>query len=74
MDTTNKPNATDDQIIAEMLEIGGQFIKALAQTWRVADPVNRRVIRETWPYYFNEYATAVHYKNLAVEADRMGRN
>ncbi|MNW09730.1 hypothetical protein D3C71_2068000 [compost metagenome] len=57
-----------------MLEIGGQFIKALAQTWRVADPVNRRVIRETWPYYFNEYATAVHYKNLAVEADRMGRN
>lgn len=74
MDTPNKPNATSDEIISEMLVTGGRFAKQLALLWRAADPVNQLLIAATWPGMFAEYATAVHYRKMAIEADRMGRN
>jgi hypothetical protein len=74
MDTPNKPNATPDEIVREMLITGGRFATQLALLWRAADPVNRLLIAATWPGLFAEYATAVHYRKLAVEADRASRN
>ncbi|WP_063584272.1 hypothetical protein [Achromobacter ruhlandii] len=68
------PNATPDEIVSEMLVTGGRFAKQLALLWRAADPVNQLLIAATWPGMFAEYATAVHYRKMAVEADRASRN
>ncbi|BEG78442.1 hypothetical protein [Achromobacter xylosoxidans] len=74
MEPLNKPNATTDEIVAEMLVTGGNFAKQLALLWRAADPVNKIKIVASWPSLFAEYATAVHYRKMAVEADRASRN
>lgn len=63
------PDATPDEITGEMLLTGGSFAKQLALLWRGADEINRRVIAESWPGLFAEYATAVHYRKLAIEAE-----
>lgn len=68
------PNATTDEIVAEMLVTGGNFAKHLALLWRAADPVNQTKIAASWPSLFAEYATAVHYRKMAIEADRAARN
>lgn len=46
---------TDIQIIEAMSRYGGSFVKALAEAWRRADPVNRNLIKDTWPEYWERY-------------------
>jgi pyruvate/2-oxoacid:ferredoxin oxidoreductase beta subunit len=47
---------TDDDVIAAMERYGGSFIHALAQCYRAADDVNRRVLRAAFTAYWAQYA------------------
>lgn len=60
---------TDSQIVAAMVEYGGSFVKALAEAWRRADPVNRKLIKDTWPEYWERYKQMVTKPELAPDAD-----
>jgi hypothetical protein len=51
--TTEVP---EDVIVTTMEERGGSFVKALAAAYRLADPINRALIRATWPAYWTKYA------------------
>lgn len=43
------------QMITRMEKYGGSFVKALANTFRVADPSNRQKLIDAFPNYVNEY-------------------
>lgn len=49
---------TDDQIavVEAMDKWGGGFVKALAEAFRRADPVNFRVLRNAFPEYWVQYS------------------
>jgi hypothetical protein len=51
-------------VIDAMAQMGGSFIRGLASLYCVADPDNRKRIRETWP---DEWAT---YTAYAKDAER----
>lgn len=43
------------KVIDKMLIHGGSFVKALAEAYIHADPINRAKIRETWADYWQNY-------------------
>ncbi len=47
----------DDKIktIDRMERYGGGFVKVLPKAWRLADPVNSRVIEDGFPGYIEKY-------------------
>ena len=46
---------SDTKTVQVMETFGGSFVKALAGAYRVADPNNRLLIRETWCIYWRRY-------------------
>jgi len=56
-----RPIPTTEQAIAAMEQHGGKFIRALAASWRVADPVNRALIESTWRDRIEHYRAMSHY-------------
>ncbi len=43
------------QMIACMEKYGGNFVKALANAFKAADPTNRQKLIEAFPNYVSEY-------------------
>ena len=41
--------------IAAMREVGGSFVKRLAEAWQCADADNSAKIEATWPEYLAKY-------------------
>lgn len=50
----NKP--TDQHIVQAMEQYGGGFIKALANTWLLADVNNKERLKKAFPDYWEKYA------------------
>ena len=42
-------------VVEKMKRYGGSFVKALANCYRHADPINREKIISTWPEYWANY-------------------
>ncbi len=43
------------EIARTMIKYGGSFVKNLGQALLVADPENTRIIKESWPEYWERY-------------------
>ena len=52
-----------------MRKFGGSFVKALGEALAHADPKNSRLIKQTWPDYWKEYAKKGHDLELAGDLD-----
>ena len=50
-------------IIELMEEYGGNFVKALAKAWRLADPDNRQRLAAAFPDYWKKYEGMWRMKN-----------
>ncbi|MFY4004922.1 hypothetical protein [Achromobacter denitrificans] len=72
------PNATTDEIVAEMLVTGGNFAKHLARLWHSADPVNRirltTAFRAEFDKHREDYKLLKHYRSMARDAELASRN
>lgn len=44
--------------VRRMQECGGSFVRAIAEAWHHADPINRKKLEDTFPY-FKEYKLQV---------------
>jgi len=53
-----------------MEEYGGSFVKALAEAWYRADPINRKKLEDTFPYYEEYEHQAAKRKEPAQPAQR----
>ena len=49
-------NETEYNTIKRMEERGGSFVKQLAVLYRLADPINRKIIRDSFSDYWNRYS------------------
>jgi hypothetical protein len=58
-------SAYELRILDAMSDMGGHFVRGLASLYCVADPENRRRIRETWP---DEWAKYEAFANPVVHA------
>lgn len=47
---------------AEMRRTGGSFVRCLGELWQHADPDNKRIIKNTWKKYWEEYAALAKKK------------
>ncbi len=56
-------SALELRIIDAMSDMGGHFVRGLASLYCVADPENRKRMRETWP---DEWAKYEAFANPAV--------
>jgi hypothetical protein len=45
----------EEKVIEAMRTHGGSFVKALAEAYIHADPINKQMIKETWAKYWNSY-------------------
>lgn len=44
-----------DNSLHMMEVLGGSFVKSLAHCYYMADPVNKRKLKETFAHYFDKY-------------------
>jgi hypothetical protein len=68
------PPVTDQRTIHAMSISDSTFRRVLATLWELADANNRKRIRTTWADEFRKVATAVHYCEMARQAELEGRN
>lgn len=68
------PPVTDGRTVRAMIVSDDAFIRTLAGAWEIADANNRKRIRTGWADEFRKFATAVHYSEMAKQAEREGRN
>lgn len=59
-----------EQIIEMMEKYGGSFVKALAECYRRADPINARKLENTFREYFDEYKAFL--MNVGKEGESCG--
>ena len=45
----------DGEIIVAMYGYGGSFVRALAEAWQRADPINQAKLRAAFPEYWAQY-------------------
>lgn len=56
--------------INEMETYGGSLVKALANAWQHADPINKRKLETTFPY-FEEYEKKTIKRAQSAQEDRL---
>lgn len=62
-------NERDYRIIESMEKYGGSFVKALSKCFRLADNNNYKILRESFPNYWETY------EEFAIEDEkREGKN
>ena len=57
----------DTQTVENMEKYGGDFVKALANCIRRADPINYRKLKDTFAEYFQTYHPCQWVKKQAQE-------
>ena len=59
----------DQATMQAMTEYGGSFVKALGQAAMKADDENLRLIKITWPGYWERYTEIARCTNTKEDAD-----
>lgn len=67
---TNPPKPMPQElteVLDLMTEIGGSFVKSLAQTYRLADPTNREILYQNFTGYFQDYSGKLEQMKAAKQ-------
>ena len=63
-------NENEFEVVENMRQYGGNFVKALAECFHHADYINKDKLKKTFSNYWNEYSPSKLDNNLAEQADQ----
>jgi len=64
-------NEQEFEVVEKMSKYGGSFVKALAECFHHADQLNKKILKEAFSHYWEEYSRDSKWDNsIAEQADQ----